>query len=669
MDSLDAWFPYKSYRPHQRGMLETCAQCARDGGIAMVDAPTGSGKSSIIAALLSEKKDKKIIVAVRTISQLNTFIRELSLIRSKKPGLKTAYLIGKKSLCPLGGEGDVYRRCEGVKKFSVALMRERAEKGSLVPSKDPLILQQIKRMDPEHPLLCPQFIQSRIFVPGESGSVKMVPSTLLKSKADRVASHGIPPGQLGEISSGVCPYEMMSLAAQKADAVIVNYHHIFDDTIREQLYVSLDVEPGEVILLLDEAHNCGDVMQNIQSVLLEEGAIEQASRELSNLRRDLKGIDAVRHVLPRINEFMHGLKNSDEIEDWFDPTIFDRMIIRGSLYRDMSEIVEELMRISEYIREKNIKAGEYRETAIEHLTEFLFRIAQSSSDPAFLTIYRKEGPEIYLEVRNIDPGRKLQELATSHHSCVMISGTLSPVESYRKYYFEDLPVTPCSLPNAFPAKNRLVFCADDITTSFSTRRDQQTITRITEYIMEFSKIQGNLAVYFPSYQILETYADLLGSRLRKRNLIIEPKDARDAAEALNRFMSLPGRGESGILFAVCGGKWSEGLDYRGDLLSGAFVIGLPLAPFNRVRRMVIDYFRHKFGDEGEFISYTLPAINRATQALGRVLRTPDDRGILVLGDKRFLEKRVKSGLPGWMQDEMIQCDLKIFSGQLKKWKS
>ncbi len=168
MDSLDAWFPYNSYRPHQRGMLETCAQCARDGGIAMVDAPTGSGKSSIIAALLSEKKDKKIIVAVRTISQLNTYIRELALIRSKKPGLKTAYLIGKKSLCPLGGEGDVYRRCEGVKKFSAALMRERAEKGSLVPSKDPLILQQLKRMDPDHPLLCPGLFRAEYLCPGRT---------------------------------------------------------------------------------------------------------------------------------------------------------------------------------------------------------------------------------------------------------------------------------------------------------------------------------------------------------------------------------------------------------------------------------------------------------------------------------------------------------------------
>jgi hypothetical protein len=60
---------------------------------------------------------------------------------------------------------------------------------------------------------------------------------------------------------------------------------------------------------------------------------------------------------------------------------------------------------------------------------------------------------------------------------------------------------------------------------------------------------------------------------------------------------------------------------RGEMLAGAMVVGLPLAPFNRVRKMMIDYFRHKFGAEGEFLCYTLPAINRSLQALGRVLRT------------------------------------------------
>jgi DNA excision repair protein ERCC-2 len=138
---------------------------------------------------------------------------------------------------------------------------------------------------------------------------------------------------------------------------------------------------------------------------------------------------------------------------------------------------------------------------------------------------------------------------------------------------------------------------------------------------------------------------------------------------LREFMALPGTGRFGILFAVCGGKWSEGLDYRGEMLAGALVIGLPLAPFNRVRRMVIEYFRMKFGTEGEFISYTLPAINRALQALGRVLRTPEDRGMLVLGERRFLEPRVRAGLPPWMQEEMTTCTIDLFRKEAGRWRS
>ena len=107
MDAFDAFFPYREYRPHQREMLEFAAQCANGGGIAMVDAPTGSGKSSVVASLLAFRDERKVIIAVRTISQLNTFIRELALIKKKQPKLRTAYLIGKASMCPLGGEGDV----------------------------------------------------------------------------------------------------------------------------------------------------------------------------------------------------------------------------------------------------------------------------------------------------------------------------------------------------------------------------------------------------------------------------------------------------------------------------------------------------------------------------------------------------------------------------------
>ena len=219
----------------------------------------------------------------------------------------------------------------------------------------------------------------------------------------------------------------MMHAARNTDVIILNYHHLFDREIREQLYANLGVEPQDVLLLIDEAHNCGDVITSIGSVTLEERDLEQASRELSGMRKRHKGAEAVQHVLPRLTEFIRGLANSAETEDWFDPAIFDRKIVRESLYKEMDEIVDDLIGLAESVREKNQKAGEFRETAIERLTGFLVRLSQSATDPAYLTVYRKEESGITLEVRNIDPSTSLIEVCSSHACAVLISGTLSPV--------------------------------------------------------------------------------------------------------------------------------------------------------------------------------------------------------------------------------------------------
>src|SRR5512136_2831269 len=163
MDAISAFFQYEAYRPHQRQMLELVAQTAEKGGIAMIDAPTGSGKSSVVSVLLAGRRDRTMVIAVRTVSQLATFVRELTLVRKRQPGLRFAYLIGKGQMCRLGGGGNVYRRCEGLKSLSTALMRDRAEAGSLVPARDRLVSQQIRKTTPDRPFICPPFIHSRSF--------------------------------------------------------------------------------------------------------------------------------------------------------------------------------------------------------------------------------------------------------------------------------------------------------------------------------------------------------------------------------------------------------------------------------------------------------------------------------------------------------------------------
>ncbi len=140
------------------------------------------------------------------------------------------------------------------------------------------------------------------------------------------------------------------------------------------------------------------------------------------------------------------------------------------------------------------------------------------------------------------------------------------------------------------------------------RQNKENTTRVMRLYQSILALKGNRAIYFPSYQILESYASLAVPHLRGRtDLHRAPRCCGLPVQPSPNSSPCLQRGESGVMFAVCGGKWSEGLDYRGEMLNGAMVVGLPLAPFNRVRKMMIEYFRHKFGDEGEFLCYTLPA--------------------------------------------------------------
>lgn len=653
-------------------MLKEAAITAREGGVLLIDAPTGSGKSSVVSALLAERGDRMVVVAVRTISQLATYIRELDLIRKKQPGLKYSYLVGKGSLCPLGGIGDVYRKCEAVKAFSTSLIKERADKGSMDPSRDPYIIQQIKKNDPEHPLICPYYIRSKTAIYSEKGGgIKLIPSEACRRKADIISTKGVEPRQVEEVCEGLCPYEVMMQASQHVDLLVLNYHHLLDDPIREQLYLNLQREPEEILLLIDEAHNCGDVMQDILSVTVDQQALEAAEREIGTLRKEIQNLDAVRHLIPRVNKFMDGLKRSMETEDWFDPSIFARMVLRESFYTSLEEVVDQLMEVSDVVKESNTKKGDYKSTGIERLTQFLYRLNLSLHNPSYLTVYQKDQDKITLKTQNIDPAPSLSVIAKEHHCMVLISGTLTPLSSYQQLYFrtltDNVPVRQFMLPNAFPRKNRLLLGASDITSAYSMRQNKEHSERIIKYILAFAAGPGNLAVYFPSYQVLESVVRDAEIHIKKE-VFIEPKESAEAGALLSRFMNLPKTKKSGILFAVCGGKFSEGLDYRGEMLTGAMVIGLPLAPWNRVRQMIMDYYTQRYGEEGKFLAYTLPALNKVQQALGRVLRTPEDHGILVFGEKRFLDDQIRTRLPDWMQEELIPCTIDEFSKQIKGWR-
>jgi DNA excision repair protein ERCC-2 len=99
-----------------------------------------------------------------------------------------------------------------------------------------------------------------------------------------------------------------------------------------------------------------------------------------------------------------------------------------------------------------------------------------------------------------------------------------------------------------------------------------------------------------------------------------------------------------IVFAVQGGSFSEGVDYPGKMVIGAFIIGPPLPNCDLEREHMRAYYQKRYGAGFDY-AYSIPAMAKAIQAAGRVIRSEADRGLIVLMDSRFAQSRYTRSMP------------------------
>ncbi len=103
-------------------------------------------------------------------------------------------------------------------------------------------------------------------------------------------------------------------------------------------------------------------------------------------------------------------------------------------------------------------------------------------------------------------------------------------------------------------------------------------------------------------------------------------------------------GQGHVLLGVLGGIFSEGIDLPGDALLAAIVVGPALPPVGLERRLLSAWFEERYG-HGFRYAYQVPGMARVVQAAGRVIRTPSDRGAIVLIGRRFLQRDYQAFFP------------------------
>lgn len=681
---IKTWFPYEAARPNQMDMLKFVYNAVMDEKCAIINAPVGSGKSSCISAILAATEARPVIVAVRTVSQLNIFVRELQMIREKNnPALKFSYIIGKGKVCNVFGESGVNERCKMLKKCS----KDRI-KGS-----DGGSFQSDFGFDAAAPQYCPWFIKSKVMCE-ETGA--MMHSRELVEKANQFATTQVEPDVVRKFAGPVCPYEMMKVAARESDVIIVNYQHVLNPTIRRNMMgfaYGCEDDPRPV-LLIDEAHNVGAALEELHSIQIDRKVIERAITEFETpevreaIPEDKEDVAAVLpeflSVMIKFLEYHDGKYDKDAI---FDYKGLGKGLV--NIFGAPGECVASRLNPVYLALEKLQEKADNKATAVSETSKcanlmkmiaFVQSLMKSMetcdgtplNDKSIVKIFVKRENNPALRLKNIDPSNDMRELVEEHSSVILMSGTLYPMESYAKYLFgaDAGEVKTITLPNSFPKKNRRLLSAIDVTSAYKVTTqnggENENNRRLFEYIKKFMELPGNIAIYFPSYYMMKNYSYKISRAGLRRDVYMEPQNAQEATRVLNDFMALPEKGRSGVLFAVCGGKWSEGIDFRGKSLVAAMVVGFPLANWNVVTKWIIDYYVDKFGETGNFIAYTLPCLNRSQQALGRVIRTETDRGFLVLCERRFTG--AMGDLPEWFQEEAIEVTAHDFVGQVENWK-
>lgn len=429
---------------------------------------------------------------------------------------------------------------------------------------------------------------------------------------------------------GLCPYRTAREAARGADILVGDYNHLFHPDA-PRLFRALGWSLRNVVTVVDEAHN-----------------LPARCRRTLSLRLTAEGLQRVAAALPRgrARRWTHDVARLLRVEAQFVggeskvPVGFLPRLLRNAPFlRGRSRPVHRLRRALR--RARSLLHGE-----AAHVLEEALALLTRWREPGVLRLLtpRERGG---LALVALDARPLAGPVLRSVHAALLMSATLHPGRMYADLL--GLPgdrVEVRSYPPAFPPENRLLVVARDL--SLAYRRRPEVYGPVARALAGTVRaVPGNVAAFFPSYQVAEAVGRLLGDeRLRKRLVWERRGQTKAEKERLLRVLDRHAEGRGCLLLAVQGGSLSEGIDYPGRLLQAVAVVGLALRPpeleTEALRRHYADLFGRRTAYEYAFL---YPALNRMVQCAGRCIRGPEDVGAVVLLDNRLLRPFVRRRLP------------------------
>lgn len=620
-------FPFPVYRRGQRELAVAAYRVLANGGRLFLAAPTGIGKTMstlfpAVKALGEAKVERIFYLTARTVGRT---IAEKAFADMRQAGLRirSVTLTAKEKICVRAGQ-------------------------------------------PCDPLTCPLAI-------GYYDRIKpALREALEREEVTRPVLE-----QIGQRHQ-VCPFELSLDVSSWADAIICDYNYVFDPRVFLRRHFA---EPGGAHgFLIDEAHNLPDRAREMFSASLE-------AEEIKSLRKALKHgaprcFKALGKVRTEIRRLCNPAESGEDPPEASDPitelNLFPAAVAAAAspetpekpgTSRELPSKLIELVEIAEEEAEKWLvknESADFREDLLAlYFRLRTFRRTSELYDERYVTLFGEAtAPAVRLFC--LDPSHLLQQALTRGKAAIFFSATLTPLDYYRTL-LGGVPEDPVmQLSSPFPPDNLAVLVQDRIQTTFKGRTE--SLGEVVEAIAAMVQGRaGNYLVYFPSYQYLNAVLQEFQTRypgvpvlVQKPAMTEQDRDAFLAAFAVEHGATLAG-------FAVMGGIFGEGIDLVGDRLIGAAIVGVGLPQLCVERDLIREYFQDKSGSGFEF-AYTFPGMNRVLQAVGRVIRSDTDRGVVLLIDARFNETRYRRLFPPWWKYSRVRHAASLRDAIQQFWK-
>ena len=405
----------------------------------------------------------------------------------------------------------------------------------------------------------------------------------------------------------VCPFELSLDAAVRADVVVCDYNYVFDPVVRLRRFMADDV----IDLLIDEAHQLNSRAMDMLSCSLDRFTFKAALAEPvgEEVTKRLKSIDRALTALRR----QYGTNIETAIDQ---PRALTRAIVR---------FLEQIQ-----VSQADLARLPALRTAVFDASRWLRSEGWREAGPfEYMLDTHRRG----IGVRSLclDPSRHIRDTLARYRGSIRFSGTLSPLPLYNQLHgLDDAPFERAA--SAFGEHQLAVLLVRDIDTYYRGR--EASAGRLVEAVHAvFSARAGRYLVAFPSYAYLERFRDEARGRFPEGCLHCQVPNMTDAERGAF-LASLRDGNEPRLAAVVLGGVFTESVDLAEVPLAGVILVGAGVPPPDLARDRLRRYFDRKSGN-GRQVAFLLPAMTRVVQAAGRLLRSPQQRGVICLVDPRI----------------------------------